>query len=234
MATASIREAIAGTDVLFITSGTGRGTDTSTAPAIARVAREMGIFTIGLATTPVDIEGLKRMANADACLAEFEQNVDSLIVASYEKLMETVNGGVTPDKAFAHVFKNVVSGITNIVSGACNPYIGVDFEDTRTVLELPGKARVGMAMTSGPDRARIAAEQAMACPLLEGMALAEAQGVLIFISASQKSLRLSDTKLTMTTIRACVSADTHIICGAACDDSMGDAIHVTVVATGLR
>jgi cell division protein FtsZ len=111
--------------------------------------------------------------------------------------------------------------------------MNVDFEDVRTVMGEPGKAMMGTATAGGPDRARIAAEQAVACPLLEGVDLSGAKGVLVLITASKGSLKLSESKLAMNTIRAFASPDALVIYGTAYDDSLGDDIRVTVVATGL-
>jgi cell division protein FtsZ len=112
-------------------------------------------------------------------------------------------------------------------------HVNVDFEDVRTVMGEPGKAMMGTAAASGPDRARIAAEQAVACPLLEGVDLSGAKGVLVLISAAKGSLKLSESKQAMNTIRAYASENAHVIYGTAYDESLGDEIRVTVVATGL-
>lgn len=229
-----IRAAIDGAHMLFITAGMGGGTGTGAAPVIARVAKEMGILTVGVVTKPFDWEGGKRMTNADTGLAELEANVDSLIVVLNEKLIEVLGEDVTQEEAFAYandVLKNAVGGIAEIINvrGHVNP----DFEDVRTVMAENGKAMMGSALASGPDRARIAAEQAVACPLLEGIDLSGAKGVLVLITAAKSSLKLSESKLAMNTIRAYASPDAHVIYGTAYDDSLGDEIRVTVVATGL-
>jgi cell division protein FtsZ len=201
---------------------------------IARVAREMGILTVGVVTKPFEFEGGRRMTNADSGLAELEANVDSLIVVLNEKLLEVLGDDVTQDEAFAHandVLKNAVGGIAEIIN--VPGHVNVDFEDVRTVMGEPGKAMMGTAVSAGPDRARIAAEQAVACPLLEGIDLSGAKGVLVLISAAKGSLKLSESKMAMNTIRAYASPDAHVIYGTAYDDSLGDQIRVTVVATGL-
>jgi cell division protein FtsZ len=229
-----IRAAIEGAHMLFITAGMGGGTGTGAAPVIARVAKEMGILTVGVVTKPFDWEGGRRMDNADAGLSELEANVDSLIVVLNEKLLEVLGDDITQDEAFAHandVLKNAVGGIAEIIN--VPGHVNVDFEDVRTVLGEPGKAMMGTAVASGPDRARIAAEQAVACPLLEGIDLSGARGVLVLITAAKGSLKLSESKLAMNTIRAYASADAHVIYGTAYDDGLGDNIRVTVVATGL-
>ena len=233
-AEAEIRQAIQGAHMLFITAGMGGGTGTGAAPVIARIAKDMGILTVGVVTKPFEWEGSRRMKNADDGLSELESNVDSLIVVLNEKLIEVLGNDITQEEAFAHandVLKNAVGGIAEII----NEYgqINVDFEDVKTVMGEPGKAMMGTAMASGPDRARIAAEQAVACPLLEGIDLSGARGVLVLITAAKGSLKLKESQLAMNTIRAYASPDAHIIYGAAYDDAMGDSVRVTVVATGL-
>ena len=207
LAIEDIRSAISGAHMLFITAGM---------------------------TKPFDFEGGRRMTNADLGLAELEANVDSLIVVLNEKLLEVLGDDVTQDEAFAHandVLKNAVGGIAEIIN--VPGHVNVDFEDVRTVMGEPGKAMMGTARANGPDRARIAAEQAVACPLLEGIDLSGAKGVLVLISAGKGSLKLSESKLAMNTVRAYASPESHVIYGTAYDDELGDDIRVTVVATGL-
>ena len=229
-----IRSAIDGAHMLFLTAGMGGGTGTGAAPVIARIAREMGILTVGVVTKPFEWEGGRRMTNADSGVAELEANVDSLIVVLNEKLQEVLGDDVTQDEAFAHandVLKNAVGGIAEIIN--VPGHVNVDFEDVKTVMGEPGKAMMGTATASGPDRARIAAEQAVACPLLEGIDLSGAKGVLVLITAAQGSLKLKESQLAMNTIRAYASPDAHVIYGTAYDSQMGDELRVTVVATGL-
>ena len=233
-AEADIRQAIQGANMLFITAGMGGGTGTGAAPVIARVAKEMGILTVGVVTKPFAWEGNRRMKNADDGLAELEANVDSLIVVLNEKLLEVLGDDITQEEAFGHandVLKNAVGGIAEII----NEYgqVNVDFADVKTVMGEPGRAMMGTATAGGPDRARIAAEQAIACPLLEGIDLSGAKGVLVLVTAAKGSLKLSESRLAMSTINAYASDDAHVIYGAAYDDSLGDEIRVTVVATGL-
>ena len=235
MAEDDIRDAIKDSHMLFITAGMGGGTGTGAAPVIAKVAKEMGILTVGVVTKPFDWEGGRRMSNADAGLAELEANVDSLIVVLNDKLLEVLGDDITQDEAFAEandVLKNAVGGIAEIIN--VEALVNVDFEDVRTVMGEPGKAMMGTAVASGPDRARIAAEQAVACPLLEGVDMKGAKGVLVLISAAKGSLKLNESKLAMNTIRAFAASDAHVIYGTAYDESLGDAIRVTVVATGLN
>jgi cell division protein FtsZ len=229
-----IRAAISGAHMLFITAGMGGGTGTGAAPVIARVAREMGILTVGVVTKPFEFEGNKRMKNAEAGMAELEANVDSLIVVLNQKLQEVLGDDATEEEAFASandVLKNAVGGIAEIIN--VKGHVNVDFEDVRTVMGEPGKAMMGTAQATGPDRARIAAEQAVACPLLEGVDLSGARGVLVLISAAKGSLKLRESSLAMNTIRNFASEDATVIYGTAQDDSLGESIRVTVIATGL-
>ncbi|MDR2153542.1 MAG: cell division protein FtsZ [Burkholderiaceae bacterium] len=229
-----IRQAIRGAHMLFITAGMGGGTGTGAAPVIARIAKDMGILTVGVVTKPFDWEGGRRMTNAEAGLGEMEANVDSLVVVLNEKLLEVLGDDITQEQAFAQandVLKNAVGGIAEIINDY--GFVNVDFEDVRTVMGEPGKAMMGTATASGPDRARIAAEQAVACPLLEGIDLSGAKGVLVLVTASKGSLKLNESREAMNTIRAYASPEAHTIYGAAYDDSLGDEIRVTVVATGL-
>ena len=229
-----IRQAIRGAHMLFITAGMGGGTGTGAAPVIARIAKDMGILTVAVVTKPFDWEGGRRMTNAETGLAELEANVDSLVVVLNEKLLDVLGDDITQEEAFAHandVLKNAVGGIAEIINNYGN--VNVDFEDVRTVMGEPGKAMMGTATASGPDRARIAAEQAVACPLLEGIDLSGAKGVLVLVTASKGTLKLNESKEAMNTIRAYASPDSHVIYGAAYDDALGDEIRVTVLATGL-
>ncbi|KQW51579.1 MULTISPECIES: cell division protein FtsZ [unclassified Roseateles] len=229
-----IRESIAGANMLFITAGMGGGTGTGAAPVIARVAKEMGILTVGVVTKPFEFEGGRRAKAADAGLAELEANVDSLIVVLNDKLLDVLGDDVTQDQAFAHandVLKNAVGGISDIIH--IPGLVNVDFEDVKTVMSEPGKAMMGTAQAGGPDRATKAAEAAVACPLLEGIDLSGARGVLVLIAASRANFKLSESRNAMNAIKRYASDEAHIIYGTAYDESLGDQLRVTVIATGL-
>jgi cell division protein FtsZ len=160
--------------------------------------------------------------------------VDSLIVILNDKLEEVLGEDVTQEEAFRaadNVLNDAVAGIAEIINQP--GLVNVDFQDVRTVMSEHGMAMMGSAAASGVDRARIAAEQAIACPLLEGVNLAGARGVLVNISASRTSLKLRETKEVMNTIRAFAADDATIIYGGVYDDALEDGLRVTVVATGL-
>ncbi len=229
-----IREAISGAHMVFITAGMGGGTGTGAAPIIARVAKEMGVLTVGVVTKPFEFEGGRRMKQADSGVSELEANVDSLIVVLNEKLLEVLGDDVTQEAAFAHandVLKNAVGGISDIIH--MPGLVNVDFEDVKTVMTEPGKAMMGTAVAGGPDRATKAAEAAVACPLLEGVDLSGARGVLVLIAASKSSFKLAESRNAMTTIRRYAADDAHVIFGTAYDEALGDQLRVTVIATGL-
>jgi cell division protein FtsZ len=220
--------------MLFITAGMGGGTGTGAAPVIARIAKDMGILTVGVVTKPFDFEGNRRMKAADQGLAELEANVDSLIVVLNEKLLDVLGDDITQDQAFAEandVLKNAVGGISDIIH--MNGLVNVDFEDVKTVMSEPGKAMMGTAQASGPDRATKAADAAVACPLLEGIDLSGAKGVLVLIAASRTTLRLAESKNAMNTIRRYAADEAQVIFGTVYDESLGDQLRVTVIATGL-
>lgn len=233
-AKARIADALQGAHMVFITAGMGGGTGTGAAPIVAQVAKEMGILTVGVVSKPFDFEGVKRSKVAEEGARELEKYVDSLIVVLNEKLFEVMGEDAEMHTAFSaadDVLHNAVAGIAEIIN--VHGLINVDFEDVKTVMSEQGKAMMGTATVSGVDRARLAAEAAVASPLLEGVDLSGARGVLVNITAS-RSLKLSETREVMAAIRGYAAEDATIIFGTVYDESLTDAIRVTVVATGLN
>ena len=227
-----IAEALKGAHMVFITAGMGGGTGTGAGPIVAQVARELGILTVAVVTKPFGFEG-KRLKVAEEGIAELQKHVDSLIVILNDKLMDVLGDDVSMDEAFKaadNVLRNAVGGIAEIINFP--GLVNVDFEDVRTVMGEMGMAMMGSANASGVDRARIAAEQAVASPLLEGINLSGAKGVLVNIT-STRGLRMKEVNEVMSTVREFAAEDAHIIFGAVYDESMGEEIRVTVVATGL-
>ncbi|MBZ0125065.1 MAG: cell division protein FtsZ [Rhodocyclaceae bacterium] len=228
-----IADALRGAHMSFITAGMGGGTGTGAAPIVAEVARELGILTVAVVTKPFEFENAKRMKVAEEGLAELARHVDSLIVILNERLTEVLGEDISMIAAFKtadNVLRNAVGGIAEIIN--VPGLVNVDFEDVRTVMGEMGKAMMGSAMASGMDRARLAAEQAVASPLLEGIELSGARGVLVNISANS-NLGMKEVREVMNTIRAYAAEDAHIIFGTVFDDAMEDNLRVTVVATGL-
>src|SRR5215510_3659438 len=228
----AIRESLVGAHMCFITAGMGGGTGTGAAPVVAEVAREMGILTVAVVSKPFAFEG-KRMRVAEAGMAELAEHVDSLIVILNEKLMEVLGEDVSMKDAFRaadDVLYNAVAGISEIINSP--GLVNVDFEDVRTVMAEMGMAMMGSAHAAGIDRARVAAEQAVASPLLEGINLAGARGVVVNITAND-GLKMREVHEVMRTVQSFAAEDAHIIFGAVYDESLADNLRVTVVATGL-
>ncbi|SNR64036.1 cell division protein FtsZ [Methylobacillus rhizosphaerae] len=228
-----IAEVIDGADMLFITAGMGGGTGTGAAPIIAEVAKEMGILTVAVVTKPFIFEG-KRTKVAQEGLEELSKHVDSLIVIPNEKLMQVLGDDVSFLEAFKasnDVLHNAVSGIAEIIN--CPGMVNVDFADVRTVMSEMGMAMMGSATANGSGRARIAAEQAVASPLLEDVNLANARGVLVNITAST-SFKMKEYYDVMNTVKEFTAEDATVIVGNVFDESLGDELRVTVVATGLN
>jgi cell division protein FtsZ len=227
-----IAESLKGAHMVFITAGMGGGTGTGAAPIVAQVARELGILTVAVVTKPFGFEG-KRLKVAEAGIAELQKHVDSLIVILNDKLMDVLGDDVSMDEAFKaadNVLRNAVGGIAEIINFP--GLVNVDFEDVRTVMGEMGMAMMGSSSAAGIDRARIAAQQAVASPLLEGINLSGAKGVLVNIT-STRGLKMKEVNEVMNTVREFAAEDAHIIFGAVYDESMGEDIRVTVVATGL-
>ena len=181
-----IRAALNGANMVFITAGMGGGTGTGASPVVAEVAKELGILTVGVVTKPFSFEGTKRLRMAEEGIAELGKNVHSLIVVLNENLYDLMDDDATQEdcfKAADDVLHNACSGIAEIINVEGN--VNVDFEDVKTIMSEQGQAMMGTAVASGADRARVAAEQAIACPLLEGVDLHGARGMLVNITSSR-------------------------------------------------
>ncbi len=228
-----ISDAIHGAHMVFVTAGMGGGTGTGAAPVVARVAKEMGALTVGVVTKPFLFEGNRRMRIADAGIEEMEQYIDTLLVIPNQNLFRVSNEHTSFTDAFMmadKVLLGAVGGITNLM---VNPgIINLDFADVRTVMGEMGKAMIGTGEASGEGRAIQAAELALNNPLLDDVSMRGARGVLISISASD-SLKLYELDEAMQRIRSEVDEDARIIPGTAVDNSLGDMLKVSVVATGI-
>ena len=230
----AIREALEGTNLLFITAGMGGGTGTGAAPVIARIAKSMGILTVGVVTKPFFYEGSRRMRNAEQGIVRLNEHVDSLIIILNDKLEDEVGGSALMTDCFAaanDVLFRACNGIAEIIHTP--GLINVDYEDLRTVMSARGTALMGLATAEGPDRAKIASEKAIACPLLEGANLQGAMGLLVYITASEGTMTQSEIRQVMSIMRNFTNPDANVVFGTAFDNNMGDSMRVTVVATGL-
>ena len=227
-----IAELIDGADMLFIAAGMGGGTGTGAAPVVAEVAKDLGILAVAVVTKPFQFEG-KRMRSAETGLKSLSEHVDSLIVIPNEKLIQVLGAKTKLTEAFVaanQVLHNAVAGIAEIIS---NPgMINVDFADVKTVMSEVGMAMMGSAAAEGENRAREAAEAAVASPLLENVDLKGARGVLVNITADD-SLTLEEYYEVMNTIQGFAADEATVIVGTSFDESLGNRLRVTMVATGL-
>ncbi|GAB6263331.1 cell division protein FtsZ [Photobacterium sp. CCB-ST2H9] len=229
----AIREALDGSDMVFIAAGMGGGTGTGAAPIIAEVAKELGILTVAVVTKPFSFEGKKRMAFAEQGIEELSKHVDSLITIPNEKLLKVLGRGITLLDAFAKandVLKNAVQGIAELITRP--GMINVDFADVRTVMSEMGHAMMGSGVATGEDRAEEAAEMAISSPLLEDIDLAGARGVLVNITAGL-DMRLDEFETVGNTVKAFASDNATVVIGTSLDPDMSDELRVTVVATGI-
>jgi cell division protein FtsZ len=228
-----VRAALAGANMVFITAGMGKGTGTGASPVVAEVAKEMGILTVGVVTKPFDFEGSKKMRIADDGIEALVEHVDSLIVVLNQKLFDVMDEDASLEDAFKRaddVLHNAVAGIAEIIN--VPGLVNVDFADVQTIMGEQGKAMMGIGEASGLDRARLAAEQAVASPLLDGVDLSGARGVIVNITSS-RSLKLRETNEVINTIKQFCADDATIIHGTVYEEDMGDRLRVTVVATGI-
>ena len=227
-----IKEVLAGADMVFLTAGMGGGTGTGAIPVIASLAREMGILTVAVVTKPFLFEGKKKLAIAEQGIAELEKYVDSLITIPNQKLLPVLGHNVSLMDAFKaanHVLLDAVQGITELI---VHPgMINVDFADVRTVMKGMGAAIMGTGSATGDQRAREAAEKAIACPLLEDINLQGAKGILVNITAAD--MGIAEFNEVGQIVHEFASEDAIIKIGTAIDSSLGDELRVTVVATGM-
>lgn len=228
-----IASAIHGSDMLFITAGMGGGTGTGAAPVVAKAAKDMGILTVAVVTKPFPFEGRKRMAIADAGIKELSQYVDSLITIPNEKLLSVLGKNISLLDAFRaanNVLLGAVQGIAELITRP--GLINVDFADVRTVMSEMGMAMMGSGAASGEDRARRAAEMAIASPLLEDVNLAGARGILVNVTAGL-DLAIGEFEEVGNAVKEFASDNATVVVGTVIDPEMQDELRVTVVATGL-
>lgn len=228
-----IAEIIDGADMLFITAGMGGGTGTGAAPVVAEVAKELGILTVAVVTKPFGFEN-KRTKLADEGVVELTKHVDSLLVVPNEKLIQVLGGKITVKEAYRAangVLHNAVAGIAEVING--EGMVNVDFADVRTVMSENGMAMMGSAVASGEDRARIAAEQAVNSPFLENVNLEGARGVLVNITSSAATFTMDEFYEVMNTVKKFTAEDASVFFGNVFDESLGDDLRITLVATGL-
>ncbi len=232
--TEKIIEALEGADMVFVTTGLGGGTGTGGAPIVASLARELGALTVAVVTKPFAFEGKRRMMQAEQGLAELSQGVDTVICIPNEKLMQFVDKDTSFFEAFRiadDILRQGVQGISDIIT--ITGIINRDFADIKTIMEGMGYAVMGTAVASGENRAVEATNRAMASPLLEDASINGAHGILLNITGSNK-LTLHEVHEASTIVQKAAADNANIIFGAVHDESMGDAVKVTVIATGIK
>ena len=231
---ARIQQALEGSDMVFITAGMGGGTGTGAAPVIAEVAKEMGILTVAVVTKPFPFEGRRRMQLAEYGIGELSQSVDSLITIPNAKLLSVLGKNISLLDAFKAangVLQGAVQGIAELITRP--GLINVDFADVRTVMSAMGVAMMGTATASGENRAREAAEAAVASPLLEDVNLAGAKGVLVNITAGM-DMSIGEFEEVGDVIKAFTSDQATVVVGTVIDPDMVEELRVTIVVTGLE
>jgi len=228
-----IIEALEGADMVFVTAGLGGGTGTGAAPVIASLASEMGALTVAVVTRPFSFEGKRRMMQAERGMQELLESVDTIIVIPNEKLLAVARdaGFFESFRIADDVLRQGVQGISDIIT--IPGIINRDFADVKTTMAGMGYAVMGTAVRSGADRAIEAAQAAMASPLLEAGAIDGARGILINITGSS-TLRLNEVNEASTLIQNAAHEDANIIFGAVLNETMGDEVKITVIATGFR
>ncbi|QCI65826.1 cell division protein FtsZ [Phreatobacter stygius] len=228
-----IRDQLAGSHMAFITAGMGGGTGTGAAPVIARVARELGILTVGVVTKPFHFEGVRRMKTAESGIIELQKSVDTLIVIPNQNLFRVANEKTTFTDAFAMADQVLYSGVACITDLMVKEgLINLDFADVRAVMRDMGKAMMGTGEATGERRAITAAEGAIANPLLDDVSMRGARGLLISITGGN-DLTLFEVDEAATRIREEVDPEANIILGATFDAALDGTIRVSVVATGI-
>lgn len=229
-----LSEILEGADMVFVTAGMGGGTGTGATPVIAKLAREMGALTVGVVTKPFMFEGKKRSRQADEGIRSLEESVDSLICIPNQRLLQLAGENlslVDTFKAADEVLLNAVQGISDLINNT--GHINADFADVSTVMTNKGLSLMGTGTATGSDRAIKAAKQAISSPLLEDVSIDGATGIIINITGNS-SLTMHETNQAVTLIMEAADEEAEIIFGTVIDDSMGENVKVTVIATGLQ
>src|SRR5688572_11177313 len=229
-----LKEIVIGADMVFVTAGMGGGTGTGAAPIIAQLAREAGALTVGVVTKPFAFEGKMRARRAEAGIASLTEHVDTLITIPNEKLMAIADDELTFVEAFRkadEVLFQAVKGISDLIT--LDGIVNVDFADVRTVMSGNGRALMGTGCAKGEGRARLAAEQAIHSPLLDEISVQGAMGVLINVVGGH-DMKMKEIQEAASLVQEQAHDDANIIFGASIDESMGDALKVTVIATGFN
>ncbi len=229
-----IKEALEGSDMVFITAGMGGGTGTGAAPVIAEISKELGALTVAVVTRPFTFEGKRRKKQADEGLEQLKNVVDTIITIPNDRLRSLAQANTPLMEMFQkadEVLYYAVRGISDLI--VVQGYINVDFADVRTVMAEMGMALMGTGVARGDRRAMEAVQMAIANPLLEDISISGARGILMNITASSASLSMEEVDQASSLIYDEAHEDANIIWGTVFDESLGDEIRVTVIATGI-
>ena len=230
----ALREVLRGADMVFVTTGMGGGTGTGGAPVVARLAKEQGALTVGVVTRPFEFEGLRRSALAEQGIQEMRQSVDTLLVIPNQRLFEVIDMETSHDEAFRvadDVLRKSVQSISDLIT--VPGMINLDMADLRAVMKDAGEALIGIGEASGPGRALSAAKEATNSPLLENVVIDGAKGLIVNIAGRKATLKTSEVEEIMATIQGSASPEVNLKMGNVFDESLGDALRVTVIATGF-
>ncbi len=228
-----IEQALQGFDMVFITAGMGGGTGTGGAPVVAAIAQKLGILTVAIVTRPFECEGARRARTAEEGIVLLREHVDTLIIVPNERLLDIAEDNTSLLEAFAmadDVLYNATRGISDLIT--VHGLINLDFADVKTTMKAGGTALMGAATASGENRSETAAIEAISSPLLDGLSIAGARNVLVNITAG-KSLGIREATAATSIIQKEAGDDVEVIFGTVIDESMGDQLRVTVIATGF-
>jgi cell division protein FtsZ len=228
-----VADLLSGADMVFVTAGMGGGTGTGAAPVVAEIAREAGALTVGIVTKPFLMEGVPRMRNADMGIAQLKESVDTLIIIPNQRLLSVSSKDTTLREAFRmadDVLLQATRGISDLITVPGE--VNLDFNDVRTVMLEGGDALMGTGAAVGESRATDASETAIKSPLLEDVSINGAKGVLVNISAGS-DLKLFEVNEAVSVVSEAAGTEANIIWGTVLDDSLGDELRVTVIATGF-
>ena len=228
-----IAESLAGADMVFVTAGMGGGTGTGAAPVVARIARAQGALTVAVVTRPFEFEGRRRMQSAEDGLQELRNHVDTLIVIPNQRLLTIVDKNTPLREAFRtadQVLHHATKGISDLIT--VPGLVNLDFADVKTVMAERGNALMGAGIATGPNRAYEAAQSAVSSPLLDDISIAGAEALLVNVTGGE-SMSLHEINEAVSVVVDAAGHDANVIFGAVIDESMGDAISITVIATGF-
>ncbi len=229
-----IARSLAGSDMVFVTAGMGGGTGTGGAPIVANIAKSLGALVVGIVTKPFTCEGKKRMAQAESGIDEMKKQVDTLIMIPNQKLLSIVERNTPLQEAFDKandVLYNATRGISELITTP--GLINVDFADVRTIMREMGDALMGSGLSTGENRAIEAAHAAISSPLLEGVSIAGALGVLVNVTGGP-TMSLVEVDEAVSVIHEAAGEEANVIMGAVIDENLGEEMMVTVIATGFN